>query len=958
MAPLPIDRRRVAELFARASEMPSHQRRTLLDDECAAAPVLRAEVESLLAAEGPARGFLEDFDRDRAGELLRADEAAAVPERVGPYRLLREIGRGGMGAVYLAERADGQFEQRVALKVIKRGMDSEAILHRFLRERQVLARLHHPHVARFYDGGLGEDGRPWFAMEYVEGADITRYCDERRLGVEARLRLFHDVCRAVQHAHANLVVHRDLKPSNVLVTGEGDVKLLDFGIARLLGADGDPGERTLTAAGAPVMTPEYAAPEQLAGEPVTTATDVYSLGVVLYELLTGHRLRRSDRRSGGPVRALREAEPERPSSVVGRTDEPGPRSGTSEKTTPEAVARRRGTTPERLGRRLRGDLDTVTLKALHSEPERRYPSAEALLEDVERHLAGLPVSARRDTLAYRASKFVRRHAVGVLAAAAFVALLGGFAVTATVQRALTAAERDKAEAVKDFVLSLFEASNPLIEAKGDAITARELLERGVARIDAELAGQPTIQAELLGVVGTAFKELGLYERAEPLLERALALRRQELGEEHPEVAASSSHLAALYYAQGDYGGAEALHRQALAIGRKLYRGDDPAVAGFLDDLSVVLRAQRDLEEAGALAREALAMRRRLLGGSHPDVAKSLVNVAVPLYLRGEYDAAEPLYREALGMRRRLLGDHHPEVAATMNRLALLLRRKGESEAAERLYRQALAAYRRSLGEEHPDVAATLGNLAQVLMDQADYEAAEPLYRQAISMQRQLLGGSHRDLAISLNNLAVLLSEKGDDDGAEAFYRQALAMQREALGEEHWDVALALYNLASILRWKGPSEEADALSRQALDHYRRRLPAGHPQLARALAVRGHLLLNQGRPAEAEPLLRQALTIREQAAPEDDWRRAEAQSLLGSCLSALGELPAAEPLLLSGYDGLRASRDRRREAHRALEQNLEFLVVHYERRDLPRRAALYRARLRAEHRGADTAPPATQ
>ncbi|MFQ5572464.1 MAG: serine/threonine protein kinase, partial [Rhodothermales bacterium] len=462
----------IDDLFAAALDHPPEERTAFIDRACTGNPALRDELESLLRAYHASEHYLEAIDADRARALIESvGELVCEEQRIGPYQVVRELGRGGMGAVFLAERADGQFEQQVALKLIKRGMDSDAILRRFLRERQILAHLRHENIARLLDGGVSDEDRPYFAMEYIDGLPLPDYCDTHRLDVEARLRLFQDVCRAVQYAHRSLIVHRDLKPSNMLVTEDGTVKLLDFGIAKLLDPEAQSGATALTEAGLRAMTPEYAAPEQVRGEPVTTATDVYTLGVVLYELLTGHRPYQFERREPKAIaRVINDVEPELPSTAVRRETDIQHTDGTTETVTPLSVSRARSTQPDRLRRRLSGDLDTVVLKALRKEPERRYASAEAFVEDIRRHLAGLPVLAQKDTLAYRASKFVRRHTVGVVFATALGLLTLGSAVVMALQQAETMREAAKAEEVKSFVMSLFEMSDP-DASKGETITA-------------------------------------------------------------------------------------------------------------------------------------------------------------------------------------------------------------------------------------------------------------------------------------------------------------------------------------------------------------------------------------------------------------------------------------------------------------------------------------------------------
>jgi serine/threonine-protein kinase len=500
----PLDQerwRQACAVFDAALELPKDAQARYVADACGGDGRLRLLVEELLESEGKADGFMAAPAVEHAAPLIAemiepaTEEASVVPLTVGRYLLLGKLGEGGMASVHLARRSDGQFEQQVAVKLLKQGVYGEEGRRRFLQERQILARLQHPGIARLLDGGVTDDGTPFFVMERVEGLPVTAYCDENRLSVESRLRVFLEICEAAQYAYRNLVVHRDLKPSNILVDTTGRVKLLDFGIAKLL-AEGAEEQAAATRTTLRVMTPEYAAPEQVRGDPVTTATDVYSLGVLLYELLAGERPYRLARRAPGELeRAILDQDPSRPSDRA-----------TAHGSRPEAG---------RLGRRLRGDLDRIALMALQKEPERRYPSAEALANDIHRHLAGLPVAARGDAFAYRARKFLRRHTVGVVAAAlVLLSLLGGlFAATWQARRAQR--EASKAAAVKDFLGSLFSASDPS-EARGRERTARDLLDEGARRIETDLQDQPEVQSEVTRLIANVYHQLGEYAREEPL----------------------------------------------------------------------------------------------------------------------------------------------------------------------------------------------------------------------------------------------------------------------------------------------------------------------------------------------------------------------------------------------------------------------------------------------------------
>ncbi|MGH7569975.1 MAG: protein kinase domain-containing protein, partial [Gemmatimonadales bacterium] len=686
-----------------ALDLAPEERVAFIERCCADDPGLGAELKALLAG-ADAASILESPAAAFAGPIL--DELGAGPDpadsqsRFGPYRIVRELGRGGMGAVYLAERSDDQYQTRVALKLLPSwsGADERRV-QRFLEERQILAALDHPDIARLLDGGVTPGGLPWFAMQYVEGVPIDRYCDELRLSIEGRLELFCRVCATVAYAHRNLVVHRDLKPANILVTADGRVSLLDFGIAKLLGSHPATAAVSLTVTGERLLTPLYASPEQVRGDPVSTATDVYALGVLLHVVLTGsYPYRLSSWQQYEVVRAVLEQEPERPSVAILRGS--GAPHGDASGAPPEQVATARGSTPAKLGRRLRGDLDAIVLKAMEKDPTRRYGSAEQLEADVQRHLAGLPVAARPAGRLYQAGKFLRRHRIGVAATAAVTLLVLGFALVTAVQSTRIRAqaerialERDRAEEVARYLANLFETSTPSPrERRG--VTTREVLDSAAARIEGDLSRQPDTRARLMFEMGRAYLTLGLPERAQHFLEASLALRRSLSSSGSRDVAATLDLLGAVLLEQGQLERAERTWREALALRRRLLGSRHGDVARTLNGLAAVLRAQGRARDAESVSREALAIDRARPGDNRVDVAQSLRGVADALLDRGDYAGAESLYRQALSLLRAKLPEEHPDVAGTVLHLGAALKGTGQKAAADSLLRYGLALYRR------------------------------------------------------------------------------------------------------------------------------------------------------------------------------------------------------------------------------------------------------------------------
>jgi serine/threonine-protein kinase len=910
LTPPGSDHDRVAEIFSDALALPAAERQAFVERACGGDAGLRAQIEKLLAVHPAAHRL---FRTPLVQGSMAPDMDPEIGRQIGPYRLTAFIAAGGMGAVYLGERADREFEKRVAVKLIRSGLGTGEVLARFRNERQVLAHLEHPNIARLLDGGSTSDGRPYIVMEYVDGMPIDRHCDERGLAVNERLATFLEVCDAVQDAHRHLVIHRDLKPGNVLVDSAGRVKLLDFGIAKITepgAADAReaavpaPSDPTLTSFRA--LTPSYASPEQLRGESMTTSADVYSLGVLLYKLLAGMLPHRLDGRSAAEAeRIVSEETPPRPSRAVAAA----PAGEQAD------IATRRRTTPDRLVHLLSGDLDTIVLKALSKDPARRYTSVGDLAADIRRYRAGQPVLARPDTAAYRIAKFVRRHTAAVAGAAAFVLLLLAFALTATLQSRRVAAERDRANeavaraaAVNAFLEGMLASVDPTrANSQGRDVTMREALDEAAKELDSgSLAAEPEVEAAIRSTLGVSYQGLGLYAAAAPHLERALAIRRQAHGEGHPDVAASLADLARLEYVQGDYAGAEAMYREALAIRRRSLGGDHPLVAGTLGDLGVLLWEQGDLAGAEALYREALAIQHRSTGHEPSAVAANLCNLGQLLRDKDDLAGAEPLLVEALGLFRGSLGEDHPDVATVLNNLGKLRSKKGDLSGADSLYGAVLAIRRRVLGDEHPDVATAMNNLASVRRKQGDLDGAAAMYREAVAIWRRSLGDEHPNVATGLQNLGRVNADKGAYASADSLFRQSIGLRRKSLGNEHPDVAYSLYELGVLRLDAGDPASAERFLRSALAIQTKTLPARDVDTALTLAALGRCMLAFDQGRDAESLLRESVSIQMEKQP-DHWRRYEAVSLLGAALAAEGRpagVAAAESLLVAGYEGLAA------------------------------------------------------
>ena len=786
-----------------ALELTPVERDAWLENLRATEPQIADELKVMLADHRQLReeGFLD-------GAAIGERDMSLAGVIVGSYTLMSRIGTGGMGTVWLGRRSDGRYEGSVAVKLLNAALVGRSGEERFRREGVILARLSHPHIAHLIDAGVSNTGQPYLVLELVDGEHIDTYCDEQRLSIPKRVQLFLDVLSAVAHAHSSLIVHRDLKPSNVLVTQTGTVKLLDFSIAKLMEEDGV--SRLTQDAGA-VLTPKYAAPEQVTGGPVTTGTDVYALGVLLYELVSGqHPYGAAVQSSSDFTRAIVE-------------QDPLPLSAAFAKASPEArslAAAQRSTTPDRMASVLGKELETILNKALKKAPSERYSAVAELTDDLRRYLDDKPIAARPDTVRYRAAKFVRRHRRGLAVAAAAVAGIVGmtavYAWRVTTERDRAQVQAEKASRVSELLRSVLITADPYrdpdrsVEAAG-APNARVILDTLAARISTELNDQPEVQVEMLTVIGRTYERLGLLDRALPLLERA------------------------------------------LEIGRQSFQLPDARVAQTLDDLGVLHRRMGNPSASPAPLLEALTMRRALTGNDDKDVAVTLSEYGRTLRELGRMAESDGPTREALAIRTKLFGNEHRETATNKSDLGLLMLDLGKVEEAERLFRENLATTEALLGVEHPNSAAAKNYVGTVLAIRGDYAAAQRLQREALDVRRRVFGAANPESAFAVQSLAFTLEVQGRLQEAEAMLTEAYERVLAASTADNPRVVAMSVDLARVRVAAGKAASVESMLTLALSVRQRIYPEGHWRIAEVQSLLGASLAAQGRAEEAAPLM---------------------------------------------------------------------------------------------------------
>ncbi len=868
---------RVQALFHQAVDLTEGERRAFLERECGDAPEMVEEVLGLVEEDGRSDSILERELGTVADAVL---DGSVPPVRVvGPYRIRRVLGRGGMGVVYLAERED--LRSLAAIKVLRDASLSPVRRDRFAREQRMLAHLVHPAIGRLYDADTLPDGTPYFVMEYVEGVPLTDYCEREAAPLRARLRLFRAVCEAVQVAHGQAVVHRDLKPSNILVTADGSPKLLDFGIAKQLEELDVPAQQTETALR--LMTPAYAAPEQILGEPVGTYTDIYALGVILYELLTGRLPFDLSRRTPGQAEAvILEHEAARPSEV----------------------ARAKGSSPppglEGIGRGAWAELDVLCLTAMHRDPERRYRTVDALVRDLDHFRAGEPLRARPDSATYRLRKLVRRQwkPLSALAAAAtvVVGLVAFYTVRLARARDLAVEEAARAQRIQRFTLSLFSGGDEDV-GPADSLHVVTLLDRGVheARV---LDGEPDIQAELYQTLGSIYQQLGNLDRADSLLQAALDQNRRLQGPRGTAVARSMVALGLLRLDQAQLDESEKLVREGLDDLRQTYPADHPSVIDAETALGRILQERGLYDEAVAVLDRAV---QTLSGrGASQELSNTMGELANTWFYAGNLAASDSLNRVLLDMDRDLFGPRHPSVGDGLINLGAIQFQLGNYADAERFYREALDILQSYYGPDHPETASNLTMLGRALVYQGKNEEAMQALHRALAIQERVFGPVHPAVASTLNDLGVAAMQTGDMPAAEEDYRRMLSIYDAVYGPNHYLYALAQANLASVYAAEERWSDAEALFRKAVALFEETLPAGHQHTAIARIKLGHVLAKEGRWAEAEgPLVAGYEALSAQASPTVSWLTT-ARTDLATVYDSLGQPEKAARYRAQGAD----------------------------------------------------------
>ena len=923
---------KIGIIFDEALKLKEPERTEFLQSACENDIEMIKEIRSLLEADQEVPEILQG----------NASDSIHIPHRenydgkiIGNYRITRQIAEGGMGSVFLAERADGQFDQKVALKIIKPGMSSDEIIKRFKSERQILARLQHPNIAGLLDGGLTNDNLPFFTMEYVEGEMIDVYCDKNNLSIDARLELFIKVCKAIQYAHQNLVIHRDLKPGNIIIKDDGTVKLLDFGIAKVFADDNSTEQTALTKTGLHVMTPEYASPEQIRNENISTATDIYSLGLILYKLLTGEKA--YEIKNYSPLeleKIICITEPQKPSTVVKSLR-------TNDKVKTEEICSTRNTQPDKLFKKLSNDLDNICMMALRKEPERRYASVEQFQLDISRYLHDKPVSARQSTIKYRTGKFISRHKVSVIFSATIFLVIAFLTTYYTIQlkeeRDKARTEAQKSTEVAAFLKNIFKVSDPY-QSRGETITAKELLEKGAKRINQQLSEQPDVKATMLDVIGNVYINMGLYDKAEPLLKEALNIREKtgantleegkslnslgglyltngeydkvlplldkslkiydELSDKKNEdYALLLSNLAWYYYNMGNFDKSDSLYNVVVNLMLKNYGNKNELLYTTMNNLALNYHEENKYEESGKIFKETLELQKKFYGNKpHPEVSTTTYNYAELLRDQGKLSEAEKMFKSALAMDIQLHGAEHPDVAYSLQGLASIYRIKGNFKEADKLFKKVLQMRIKLLGPEHPDVAYATYNVGLMYFTEEKFDSAKTYFERALLLHKKLNGPNHPSVAKSLNKLAIINYKEAKYKEAEAQIRQSMKMMVDAMGTKNLTYSSDLMTLAFIKSALNEKDSTDILCNEAFNKARQAMGTDkNPFVASCLKNIAKIEMGNHNYKKADSLYRLSISIYKQVMDENNTYMVNASFDYASLLIKMGSLDKAFELV---------------------------------------------------------------
>lgn len=813
---------KVKTIFEKALELEVDKRNDFINSECKNNEELKREVLSLLNVYDETSEFLEVSPNIMDPlEDISSFKDSFIGKRISNYVIEDVAGVGGMGIVYKGRRDDKEFEQLVAIKILKHHLNSEYALKRFKIERQTLAKLQHPNIARLLDGGTTDEGLPYLVMEYIDGVSLIDYCDSKNLNIKQRLELFKLVCGAIQYAHQNLIVHRDIKPGNVLVDKEGRPKLLDFGIAKLIDEDISEDRTQLTKPGMWHLTPEYSSPEQIKGETVTTKSDIYSLGILLYQLLTGHQPYKIT--SASPIalsKLITEGSVLKPSDKFQTTEEITLFDGSIKQITPKSVSLARNEKPEKIYHHLKGDIDNIILKAIHKDPARRYESVEQFSEDIRRHLIGLPVIARSDTVGYRLTKFIQRHKVGFASSIIFILFLIGSAIMIAWQANIAADERDKAqieaqksEEVNSFLQRMLSSVDP--SELGRDVKVYDILDKASKDIETSFKDQPEVEASIRSTIGNTYVNLGEYDKAKPFLDKALEINQKVYGPESEQVAFNIHDFALYYDWVGEYKIADSLYNKSIKILRKVLKQPTKRFADALNNYGII-----------------------------------------KMYFE-KYDEAEKLFTEAIDIALSAYGEKNTTTATFMNNLALNYTDAGNLDEAEKYYKKSMKILIELLGENRPEIGTIYNNLAYLSVLKKNYKMAEDYLIKSYNLKRTLKGEDHSDVGLALNNLGVINFRMGNYNKAEQYLIDAITQYRKSFDDNHPRVALSQYWLGKVYLETGRLKKSEEYLKSSLTTRIKKLPEENKDIWRSKTELGICLLKQKKYKEAEKLLLPAL-----------------------------------------------------------------------------------------------------